>query len=185
MIKLFKQISNTEYKIEKVIEELDITTSDCIIGNHSFWFPKLTLKIPFQYKGKITKYIVPMQALYERENNIINELTILTALNILNMSPKIHGLVYIKKFITNCPFNNNVDKNGTYGYIMEDATKLQPINININKFKKLPIKYSKAAYNDLIRDKNNINGYIVDVRRSGQDMYKWLHKSKAKVSFIE
>lgn len=171
--KFYNKLKNIEYKVEKVIDILNINTDECIVGNHSIWFPQLKLKIPFQHKGKITKYIIPPEALYEREYNMINELTILTVLSKVKMAPKIKGLVYIKKLITNYPTNDYKDISGVYGYIMKDVTKMKPGKFDIYKIKQLPIKYTQNALTDLVN--NVINNYAVDVRRSSHDSYIWLN----------
>lgn len=171
--KFYHKLKNIKYKVIDVFDRLNINEEECIVGNHSIWFPKLKIKIPFQYKGKITKYINPPEQLYEREHNIINELTILTVLNKIKMAPKINGLIYIKNFITNYPTDSNVDNFGVYGYKMKDVTNLKCGKFNIHKIKQLPIKCSNEALTDIVN--NVINGYVIDIRRSGADTYKWVN----------
>lgn len=120
--------------------------------------------------------------------SIVNEYRIFHLLSEKKMSPTPRQYVYIKDvqskiFTSHWYRENNVwtiknegtwysDKKGMYGYVIDDANRLEPGQYNFDKFKTLfidtgRIKANPGALGDLEKkDGNMINNYLIDVRRS-------------------
>lgn len=158
----------------RVIKEIDATNPGLYVGRHSFWSPELGIKIPFQWGGEVTKY-QHKEATYPVGDSLLNEMAILRALAERGMAPKIGRLVYVETLISNHPGAWHADPCGAWGYEIADARDLPPGRFSVDEMRKLPITGSPGAWNDISvpgRD-NVVNGYLVDVRRSGWDALRW------------
>lgn len=158
----------------RVIPIVDATTSDAVVGRHSIWLPKLAVKIPFQWSGRVTKY-GHVEASYDPAEVIPNELAILRALAVERMAPPIGELVFVETLISEHPGGWHADPCGAWGYEMADAAKLPPGRFSVEAMKKLPIEGSAGAWNDIsVPGRDNVcNGYLIDVARSRFDSLRW------------
>lgn len=167
----------------KTYETLDLTAPGLVLGNHGIWDPKRALKIPFQFGGFCTKR-TRNEARGSRDT-IVDEISIMRALAEKQMAPPIGEVVFFKNVISRYPYDGDVsdtanwhcDPCGAYAYEMADATKLPPGKFDIDKMSKLlPIVGSPGAWGDVRKPDNTVNGYLVDVRRSVQDLLHWQGK---------
>jgi hypothetical protein len=142
------------------------------IGRHSVWLPSKQIKVPFQFHGRICKYTRPGEATYPLDS-LSNEVTILKNLAALGMAPPIGEWVYFKTVISKFGGGMRVDPLGAWGFGMADAHKLPPGRFSLERMRELPIQGSDGAWGDVIKPGNVINGYLVDVRRSGHDLLHW------------
>lgn len=164
----------------KIYDELDLFTSDVVIGTHSIWLPKLRVKVPFQWGGFLQKYkhiqenLAPLSLLWE-------EVEGLRYLSRRRVVPPIGDFVYFKTLISEHPGGWWADPCGAYGYEMADATKLAPGFINNDgeavslKIKRMTKAFvgSPGAWNDLNKPGNVVNGYLIDMHRSAWDRLRW------------
>jgi len=157
----------------KTYDTLDLINPppDAVLGNHSIWLPEVCVKVPFQFGGRITKR-TRHEDVYPKET-IVDEVCILRALAEKQMAPPVSDLVFIREVISDYPGAWHSDPCGAYGFEMADATKLPPGKFDIDAMKALPIDGSDGAWGDVIKEKNIINGYLVDVRRTGWDLLRW------------
>jgi len=160
----------------KVVDELNLLDIGSVVGNHSAWLPKLKIKVPFQYGGRITKYR-RVETTFSLES-LGHEVAILSELSKHGMAPKIGDWVYFKSVISEHSGAWHIDPCGAYGYEMEDANSLPKGNFSIEFMKTLPIVGSSGAWSDIMVNgrENVVNGYLVDVRRSAFDMFRWSGK---------
>lgn len=160
----------------KIIDTLDLLhlPSGAVLGNHSIWLPSLGVKVPFQWGGQVKKRTRPQEPGYPRES-LVDEVQILRALSAQGMAPPIGELVYFREVVSDHPGALHIDPCGAYGYEMADAKGLQPGRFSVEAMRALPIEGSPGAWNDIsVKGRDNVcNGYLVDVRRSGQDLLKW------------
>ena len=164
----------------KVFDCLDLTGNDpgLKIGNHSVWIPASGIKVPFQFGGRIQKYKHPLEAAYSLYS-LQNEVTMLRALAAAQLAPPIGDWVYFKTVISEHLGYWWADPLGAYGYEVMDARALPPGKASVDVLRAFPwsekIMGSQGAWSDLgVPERQNIlNGYVVDVRRSGFDMLQW------------
>jgi SAM-dependent methyltransferase len=157
------------------IETLDLTAPGPVMGHHSIWLPARGIKIPFQFGGKICKRSRPGEPGYPRDS-IVDEVMILRALAAEEMAPPVGDLVFFRNVISDYGGAWTCDPLGAYGYEMEDATRLPPGKFHVDAMRRMPIEGSPGAWSDITvegRD-NVVNGYLVDARRSGQDLLRWM-----------
>lgn len=160
----------------KIFDELDLTRPppSAVVGNHGIWLPGRAIKVPFQWGGLVTKYS-RQEAGYSRDT-IADEIAILRALADRQMAPPVGEIVFFRGVISTYPGAWWCDPCGAYGYELADANKLPPGKFTVAAMKKIKaITGSPGAWNDISvpgRD-NVINGYLIDVRRSGQDLLGW------------
>lgn len=157
----------------KVYETLDLTAPDTVVGRHGVWLPRLKVKVPFQWAGRIQKYQRPQEASYPL-GLLGEEVGILRALAEVKMAPPIGQWVFFKTVISEHPGGWWADPCGAYGYEMEDAHALVPGHFDIERLRlDTRIAGSPGAWNDLLKPGNVINGYLVDIHRSGWDRLRW------------
>lgn len=158
----------------KVYEVLDLTKPDAVVGQHSVWLPTEGIKVPFQWGGRLQKYQKPHEQCYGLAQ-LGEEYALLKALQMLGWVPPIGDWVYFKTVISEHPGAWWADPCGAYGYEMADARTLpSPGTFTFEEFKRSGlVTGSPGAWNDLNKPGNVINGYLVDVRRSGWDRLRW------------
>jgi len=119
--------------------------------------------------------------------SIVNEYEIVKMFSKYYMTPPVSGIFYIKEFTSSFFKDNFTDDKGVYGYYMFDANKMVSGKWNFDKFisdfydrfefsewtlERTDLK--KGIYGgclgDLHKIQNNVNGYIVDFRRTLFDM---------------
>lgn len=142
-----------------------------VLGNHAVWLQSLGVKVPFQWGGLFTKRTRRERG-YPRET-LVDELAILRALAARGMAPPVGDLVYFRTVISDYPGAWHADPCGAYGYEMGDARALPPGRFDLEAMRGLPIDGSPGAWGDVAKPDNCVNGYLVDVRRSGQDLLRW------------
>lgn len=156
----------------KIYDVLDLTAPDVVLGNHGCWLPRRGIKVPFQFGGEIRKRSRPAEPGYPLDS-IVDEYNIMRALVADNMSPPVGDLIFFREVISTFPGAYHSDPCGAYGYEVADAGQLQPGRFSITAMRTLPIEGSEGAWGDVLKPDNIVNGYLVDVRRSGFDMLKW------------
>lgn len=157
----------------KVYETLDLTHPDSVVGRHGVWLPKLQVKVPFQWGGRIQKYQHPQEKSYPLVM-LGEEVAILRALAAEHMAPPIDQWVYFKTVISEHPGGWWADPCGAYGYEMRDAEQLPPGQFTRAKLEASGrITGSPGAWSDLDKPGNVLNGYLVDIHRSGWDRLRW------------
>lgn len=156
----------------KVYDVLDLTQPGVVLGNHGCWLPGRGIKIPFQWGGRIQKYSRPGEQAGHRDT-IVDEVSILRALAAEQMAPPVGDYVFFKNVISNYLGAWHCDPCGAYGYEVADANKLPPGKFDIERMRRLPIEGSAGAWGDVLKPGNVVNGYLVDVRRSQQDLLRW------------
>lgn len=156
-----------------VHDTLDLTHPDTVVGRHGVWLPKLQVKVPFQWGGKIQKYRHIHEAAYPLAL-VGEEVAILRALADQQMAPPIGQWVYFKTVISEHPGGWWADPCGAYGYEMADAHRLPPGQYAFPRLQaETRISGSPGAWNDLQKPGNVLNGYLIDIRRSGWDRLRW------------
>jgi len=184
-----KIIKKAEIKNNKI----DILNNkyDIVIGKHALWIPELGMKIINSFNGKIEPYHDWRKGLnkesiktgtfnnsekhfdFESQKSIISEYEILKYLQKNRCSPKIGESFYIENFVSDFPYGYKYcDCKGRYGYFMDDANKSENGNFNLDYImKNVRIKIpSKRTIGDIIKEKNIVNGCLIDVRRTIWDM---------------
>jgi hypothetical protein len=157
----------------KVYETLDLTHPDSVVGRHGVWLPKLQVKVPFQFGGRIVKYQHPNEKSYPLVM-LGEEIAILRALAAEQMAPPIDQWVYFKTVISEHPGGWWADPCGAYGYEMRDAAQLPPGQFTRAKLEAMGrVTGSPGAWSDLDKPGNVLNGYLVDIHRSGWDRLRW------------
>jgi hypothetical protein len=163
----------------KVYELLNLFAKDLTIGKHGIWWPSEALKIPFQWGGQIQKYRYPHEACYPLAL-LAEEVGCLQALAAHQMAPPIGDWAYFKTVVSEHPGAYWEDPCGAYGYRMADATSLPPgkvqpgdVAAQVKAVLGDSLQGSPGAWNDLNKVGNVINGYLVDMRRSGWDRLRW------------
>lgn len=163
----------------KVFEELDLTQptgphGPVIVGRHSIWLPQLGVKVPFQWGGSIQKYKHEHEKSYSLDL-LGEEVALLRWLSSWRAAPPIGDWVYFKTVISEHPEGWWADPCGAYGYEMAPAEGLAPGDFDFDMFKNSQVvEGSPGAWNDLNKPGNVINGYLIDVHRSGWDRLRWL-----------
>lgn len=89
------------------------------------------------------------------------------------MAPPIGDLVFFRQVVSDYPGAWHCDPCGAYGYEMADARALPPGVFSVEAMRDLPIAGSEGAWGDVAKPGNTLNGYLVDVRRTGWDMLRW------------
>jgi len=156
----------------RVLPALNLTLGRAEAGRHSIWLPEQQIKLPFQFHGRIRKYTCPDETSYTLET-LPGEVAILRALAELGMAPPVGDWVYFPHVTSDFGRGLRFDPMGAWGYEMADANKLPPGRFSLEAMQALPITGSVGAWNDVRKPGNVINGYLVDVRRSGHDMLRW------------
>jgi hypothetical protein len=155
----------------KIYDTLDLTTPGLLVGNHGIWDSRRALKLPFQWGGRVTKY--SRQEDGYPLDSIADEVAILEALAAAGMAPPIGDFVFFREVVSTYPGAWHSDPCGAYGYEMGDANRLPPGRFNIEAMRELPIEGSPGAWGDVAKPGNVVNGYLVDVRRTGSDLLRW------------
>lgn len=156
-----------------IYETLDLTSPNTVVGRHAVWLPKQQIKVPFQFGGKIQKYQHPHEATYPL-GLLGEEVAMLRALAAEHMAPPIGQWVYFKTIISEHPGGWWADPCGAYGYEMVDAHALPPGQFSMERMQSSGlISGSPGAWQDLKKDGNVINGYLIDAHRSGWDRLRW------------
>jgi len=163
----------------KVYDVLDLTSGDVVVGQHSVWIPGLQVKVPFQWGGTIQKYRHPHETAYPLDL-LTEEVGLLRWLAARRYAPSVGEWVYFKTVISEHPGGWWADPLGAYGYEMTDAAalpegKLSGVDVGqtIQLAVGASISASLGAWSDLNKPGNVVNGYLVDVRRSGWDRLHW------------
>lgn len=156
----------------RTVPVIDATAPGAVVGRHSIWLPELQVKVPFQWGGRTTKY-QHGDAGYDPAETLPHELAILRALAAERMAPPIGDLVRVDTLISEHRGAWHADPYGAWGYEMADANQLPPGRFSIDCMMQLPIIGSPGAWGDVAKPGNVVNGYLVDVRRSGFDMLCW------------
>lgn len=156
----------------RTIPIVDLTAPGVVMGRHSAWIPELGIKLPFQWGGRTTKYGRDEPG-YCAADTGAHEVAILRALAAEGMAPPIGEWVWIDTLISNHPGGWHADPCGAVAFEMADATKLPPGRFSLERMRALPIAGSDGAWGDVLKPGNVVNGYLVDVRRSGFDMLRW------------
>ena len=169
----------------KTFETLDLTAPDTVVGRHGVWLPQLKVKVPFQFGGRIQKYQHPHEKSYPLAM-LGEEVGILRSLAEQKMAPPVGSWVYFKTVISNHPGGWWADPCGAYGYEMEDAYQLVGGHFDIERVKlDTRISGSPGAWNDLLKPGNVINGYLIDIHRSGWDRLRWDGPSVPVPTYME
>lgn len=157
------------YPLLDIVDDRSIT-----IGQHSLWLPALDVKVPFQYGGKVQKYKKPSEAEYD-VSTLAEEVALLKYLASQEMAPPVGGWAYFETVISEHHHAWWADPLGAYGFELLDVAKLfSPGRFDVEMLKRSGmIEGSEGAWNDLIKAKNILRGYAVDVRRSWFDNLRW------------
>jgi hypothetical protein len=157
----------------KILDTLDLTDASAglVLGNHGIWDVARQIKLPFQFGGRVTKYS-RHEASYPRDS-IADEVAILEALAAAGMAPPIGDFVFFREVISDYPGAWHSDPCGAYGFEMVDARRLPPGRFSVEAMRELPIAGSPGAWGDVEKPGNVVNGYLVDVRRTGSDLLRW------------
>ena len=166
----------------KVYETLNLYAKDLVIGKHGIWWPSEGIKVPFQWGGKIQKYQKPLEGRYSLDL-LLEEVGMLKWLAAIKLAPPIGEFVYFKTVISEHLGGYWADPCGAYGYRMADANGLPPGGLVDNHIRPISeqlkqycgnfISGSPGAWNDLNKDGNTVNHYLIDARRSGWDRLRW------------
>lgn len=156
-----------------VYDTLDLTHPDTVVGRHGVWLPKMHIKVPFQWGGRLQKYQHLHEASYPM-GLLGEEVAILRALACEGMAPPVGQWVYFKTVVSEHPGGWWADPCGAVGYQMENAHHLPPGKFSYDTFRNSGlVSGSPGAWNDLQKPGNVINGYLIDIRRSGWDRLRW------------
>lgn len=189
-----------------VLNELDLTHPEIIVGRHSAWVPPavyaallraeglpvptvdlgepgaapreiIGLKLPFQLDGRIVKYTHPHEAKYDVFPGLSNEYAMLQALADQGAAPPVNRPVFVRT-LTSTPGGKGdpyADPRGAHAYEMVDAEALPRGDFRGVQWMvdTLPISGSVGAWGDVTKPGNIVNGYLIDVRRSGHDLLRW------------
>jgi hypothetical protein len=163
----------------KVFEVLDLHAPDVVVGQHSIWLPTQQIKVPFQWGGRVQKYQKIAEPSYGLA--LLNEeYALLAFLAARRAAPPVGEWVYFQTVLSDHPGARWADPCGAYGYEMADATTLPPgtlkpgrVETQVRALTGALVSGSPGAWNDLNKPGNVINGYLVDVRRSGWDRLLW------------
>lgn len=153
------------------IDTLDLRKTSHTRGRHCWWIPSLKLKVPNQKYGMMQKIDESTQTSL---SSLAMEYTILKYCATKGVSPPVGDIVVIK-YLT---YPDGSNETNVYCYFMDDANKHSsgPIRSEtdaMNFIASSPIRGTKSSITDFVNPKNIINGYFVDARRSGHDMYGW------------
>lgn len=175
----------------KVYETLNLLAKDLTVGKHGIWWPGEAIKMPFQWGGLIQKYQHPQEACYPLAL-LAEEVACLQALAARQLAPPIGEWVYFKTLISEHPGAYWEDPCGGYGYRMGDANSLPPgrvqpgdVAAQIKAALGDSLQGSPGAWNDLNKVGNVVNGYVVDMRRSGWDRLRWTGPLPAQPVYSE
>lgn len=160
----------------RIEDVLDLTNPDVVIGKHSAWLPKLQIKTPFQFAGRVVKYRKPGEPSYPLET-LVEEYALLSALAAHGWGVPVGRWVYFQMIVSEHPGGWWADPCGAYGWEMADADALPPGRFDPAAFRAWGrVEGSEGAWNDLaVPGRGNVrNGYLVDVRRSWFDRLRWL-----------
>jgi len=172
----------------KTFDFLDLTpdglaASGAILGQHSAWLPREGIKVPFQWGGRLQKYGKPGEASYPLEH-LAEDLAFSRWLAERRLGPPVGEVVYFKTIVSEHPGAWWADPCGAYGYEMAHAESLSygplvhgdvtdTIAFRDDARASGLLEASPGAWNDLNKPGNAVNGYLVDVRRSGWDRVRW------------
>lgn len=189
----FKTIFNTAILNDRHII-IDSIEYDVTQGKHCLWIPKLEIKIPWVFNGKIEARFHWERGVHADElrrgvfnddkqgwdsvtiRSIEMEYLLFDLISHEHMAPNVDGFVYIKNMISKYVKGEmHCDPIGAIGFYIDDANKLAPGDYTFNKFKweftdSYRIIASKGALGDLQKDGNVVNGYLIDIRRTIWDM---------------
>ena len=170
----------------KVYDVLDLTDlpPGAVIGKHAVWLPPVDhrglygIKVPFQFGGRVQKYRHPTEATYDLET-IGTEYTLLMWLALQRCAAPLGDWVYFKTVVSDHLGTWWADPRGAYGWEMADASRMRTAGKATPEVLRAmrsagDVSGSAGAWSDLMHpDRNNIiNGYVIDVRRSGFDCLK-------------
>jgi len=157
----------------KVYDELNLLDPKVVVGQHGIWLPDQQIKVPFQWGGSIQKYQKITEQRYDR-TLIGEEVALLRALHMMGWAPRIGDWVYFKTVISTHPGGWWADPCGAYGYEMADARQGPAGSYTFEAFRDSGlVTGTPGAWNDLKKPGNTVNGYLIDVRRSGWDRLRW------------
>jgi len=162
------------------------------VGRHSIWLSPEYLKgsgttvgegltelscgvkLPFQFGGRVQKYKAVGEASYP-QSTIADEYGLVQWLASKRWAPPVYGWVGFEEVISGHAVPGWSDPTGAYGYLQADANKLsEPGKFSVATLRKTGmVAGSEGAWNDLLKQGNVINGYLVDVRRSWWDRLHW------------
>lgn len=155
---------------------LNVTSPEVVLGKHAVWIPTLQVKVPFQWGGRLQKYQHPHERSYPR-NLLAEEVSLLRWLAGQKMAPPIGDWVFFETVISEHPGARWIDPCGALGYEMQDvSTFSDPGMFSLEAVRGSGlVSGSEGAWHDLLvpERRNVVNGYCVDVRRSGFDCLRW------------
>lgn len=157
---------------------LDLIAPGAVMGKHAAWLPHVEIKVPFQFGGRIQKYCHPHEPAYDR-SSIAVEIAILRMLAEKGLAPPIGDMVFFESVISQHLGALWIDPCGAYGYEMCDARRLPHGPVTSEAVADLRrdgvLVGSDGAWSDLLLEsrENIVNGYIIDVRRTAWDMFRF------------
>jgi 2-polyprenyl-3-methyl-5-hydroxy-6-metoxy-1,4-benzoquinol methylase len=116
------------------------------------------------------------------------DVQILRTLAALQAAPMVGDFVYYKTVVSEHPGAWWADPVGAYGYEMIDANTLPPGKFDFASVRQSGLLAgSPGAWNDLNKSGNVVNGYLVDIHRSGWDRLRWARTEtvRAPVRYTE
>jgi SAM-dependent methyltransferase len=169
----------------KIYDELNLLDGSAVVGQHGVWLPDRQIKVPFQWGGQIQKYQKPNEQRYNLDL-IGEEVALLRVLAERRWAPPIGEWVYFRTVVSEHPGAAWWDPCGAYGYEMADAQTLPPGQFDYATFREAGlVTGTPGAWNDLNKPGNVVNGYLIDVRRSGWDRLRYTGPAAALPRSIE
>lgn len=170
----------------KIYDELNLLDpAECTVGQHGVWLPRKGIKVPFQWSGEIQKYRKISEQRYPIDQ-IGEEVALLRTLAERRWAPPIGDWVYFRTVVSEHPGGIWWDPCGAYGYEMLEADLLPPGEFSVERFRESGlVTGTPGAWNDLNKPGNVINGYLVDVRRSGWDRLRYTGRAETLPRYIE
>lgn len=177
--------------VEDGVLDLDGVKHRFVAGKHCLWVPSLRGKIVWSHNGHIASYKdwelgrTAGEIFYGKLNTAINcrpyeietmksiysEYVAIKMLAEQGLAPRVGGMFFIKNLISEFPYGVlHCDSRGRFGYFFEDANEYDPVEFSIEKVKEVLNKdeffFVENTFNDIRKEKNRVNGLVIDVRRS-------------------